>query len=155
MVIGLAVVLLGLAGGAGAMYLTRHAPPASAAAQPPAPAASAPVAATAAAASGCVVSYRVRTEWQDGATVDVTIGNTGAMDLRNWALHFDLPSRQRVDQVWNGRFSQRGTMVTMHGDAHNPTIPAGAATSIGFTVAKHGGRVQVPDRFTLSGTRCR
>src|SRR5437763_691343 len=96
-VIGLAVVLLGLAGGAGAMYLTRHAPPASAAAQPPAPAASAPVAATAAAASGCVVSYRVRTEWQDGATVDVTIGNTGAMDLRNWALHFDLPSRPRVD----------------------------------------------------------
>jgi len=43
-------------------------------------------------ASGCSVTYAVRSQWDNGATVDLTLTNTGTADLAGWTLTFELRS---------------------------------------------------------------
>ncbi len=44
----------------------------------------------------CKVSYVVRQEWPNGATVDLTVTNTGGVAINGWTLKFTFPGNQQI-----------------------------------------------------------
>ncbi|MEV4510676.1 serine/threonine-protein kinase [Dactylosporangium sp. NPDC049525] len=107
------------------------------------------------AAPSCTVGYRVTEIWPDGATVALSITNTGRTDITRWALTFDLPDGVRARPGWNGTWRQQGTHVSVAATADNAYLAAGASVGdVGTNVdGKDAGTV--PERFTLNGKPCR
>jgi serine/threonine-protein kinase len=104
-------------------------------------------------ASGCTVRYRVRSDWEVGFTVEVTLTNTGDTPLSPWVLTFSFPDDQRVVQGWNGSFAQSGSKVTVRSVDYNARLtPAGSAT-LGFNGA-YQAQNGTPQSFTLNGVTC-
>jgi eukaryotic-like serine/threonine-protein kinase len=102
---------------------------------------------------GCAVRYRVRTVWDTGFTVDVTLTNTGSTAVSAWVLTFTFPDDQRVVQGWNGSFAQFGARVTVRSADYNAQLtPAGSAT-LGFNGA-YQAQNGAPRGFTLNGVTC-
>ncbi|GAA2633862.1 serine/threonine protein kinase PknA [Dactylosporangium fulvum] len=104
--------------------------------------------------STCTVSYQVKNAWPDGATVALSVSNTGRSGLREWALTFDLDGQVRADSAWNGTWQQEGTQVTVSGLPGHTDLTAGAAVNdVGVNVdGQHADRI--PDTFHLNGARC-
>jgi eukaryotic-like serine/threonine-protein kinase len=104
-------------------------------------------------ASGCAVRYRVRSDWDVGFTVDVTLTNTGDAPVSPWVLTFTFPGDQRVVQGWNGSFVQSGAEVTVRSVDYNASLtPEGSAT-LGFNGA-YRAENGTPQGFTLNGVTC-
>ncbi|MER7456028.1 glycoside hydrolase family 3 N-terminal domain-containing protein [Micromonospora sp. NPDC126480] len=103
--------------------------------------------------AGCQVTYATN-DWGTGFTANITVSNTGTAALSGWTLRFAFPDAgQRVTQGWSATWSQSGTAVTATNAAWNGSLPAGAATQIGFN-GTHSGANPRPSSFTLNGAPC-
>ncbi|MFJ3222352.1 PHB depolymerase family esterase [Streptomyces sp. NPDC086783] len=100
----------------------------------------------------CRVGYTVNA-WNSGLTATITLTNTGTAAVRDWSLAFTLPAGQTITSGWGAAYSPAGGAVTARGLSYNSTLPAGAATQIGFQ-ASHSGDTGKPASFTLNGTPC-
>ncbi|WP_426514741.1 serine/threonine-protein kinase [Dactylosporangium sp. McL0621] len=107
-----------------------------------------------AAAGSCTVAYQVKQTWDNGATVSLSITNTGRTGLKEWALSFDVEGQVQTGSSWNGAWQQQGTQVTVTGLAGHSDLEAGASvTDVGANVGgQHAGTI--PDAFVLNGMRC-
>ncbi|WP_432827690.1 cellulose binding domain-containing protein [Dactylosporangium sp. CA-092794] len=103
----------------------------------------------------CTVSYQVKRAWDDGATVSLSVTNTGRTTVPDWALAFDVDGQVRTGSAWNGTWEQQGSRVTVTGLAGHPDLPAGTSQSdVGVNIdGPHAGTI--PDAFTLNGMPCR
>ncbi|WP_156365854.1 glycoside hydrolase family 48 protein [Nocardiopsis sp. NRRL B-16309] len=101
----------------------------------------------------CEVVYDVTSEWNQGATVDVTVRNTGDADAEDWALTWSRPSGEEITGAWNAEVEQSGGTVTATPVGWNSTIAAGGQTSFGFQLT-HGGQAATPEAFELDGGAC-
>ncbi|MGW2329322.1 cellulose binding domain-containing protein [Streptomyces sp. NPDC001700] len=99
----------------------------------------------------CTARYDLVTEWPDGFKAEVTLTSRSALDT--WRITWDFPDRQRVTQMWNGSFTQRGSTVTTTPADYNQRIDAGKPFSVGF-LATWDSRNSPPRAFTLNGERC-
>ncbi|MEV8511675.1 serine/threonine-protein kinase [Dactylosporangium sp. NPDC051484] len=116
---------------------------------------SSPSAGAGPASSGsCTVAYQVKQAWDNGATVALSITNTGRTTLPEWALSFDVDGQLRTESGWNGTWRQQGTHVTVTGLDGHPNLGAGASlTDVGASIdGQHAG--SIPDAFVLNGVRC-
>jgi Cellulose binding domain len=63
------------------------------------------------------VSSAVRAEWVDGATIDMTVRNTGTTPINGWTVSFDADFE--ITEVWNaqlvGRVGNRYTIRNIPG----------------------------------------
>jgi hypothetical protein len=84
-----------------------HGTATAAAPSPPSPAS------PSAAAPPCTVDYQVKGAWDTGATVSLTITNTGGTDIDGWRLEFALGDGLSVHSGWNGTWNQSGAEVTI------------------------------------------
>jgi serine/threonine-protein kinase len=108
----------------------------------------------AAASAACAVSYTVRSEWRDGATVEVKVSNAGTAELSTWELGFALRNGVRLRSGWNGRFAQDGARVRVSAPDYGARLPVGGSASVGFNLSGSGpGKAELRE-FTLNGTRC-
>jgi hypothetical protein len=141
---GITVVVAVLAG----LFLAPRSGPGGAAGDP----GGTPSAATGG-SSGCAVRYRVRSDWEVGFTVEVTLTNTGEAPVSPWVLTFTFPNDQRVVQGWNGSFVQSGPRVTVRSVDYNARLtPEGSAT-LGFNGA-YRAQNGTPQAFSLNGVTC-
>ncbi|MBX6372240.1 MAG: glycoside hydrolase family 9 protein [Acidothermus sp.] len=104
----------------------------------------------------CAVHYAKQTEWQNGATINITITNTGSTTIAGWTLVWSFPnSSQIVTGAWNATIAQSGTRVTATNPASawNGTIPPNGTSSFGFNLA-YSGSDPIPTSFTLNGVAC-
>lgn len=104
----------------------------------------------------CTVRYVKQSEWQNGATINVTITNGGTSAISGWSLVWSFPnSSQRVNGAWNATVNQSGTTVTASNPANawNGTIGPSGSVSFGFNLA-YSGSDPVPTAFSLNGTSC-
>ncbi|MEV4510681.1 serine/threonine-protein kinase [Dactylosporangium sp. NPDC049525] len=108
-----------------------------------------------AAGSTCSVTYQVKDTWDRGASVSLSIANTGGADVRQWALQFDLQDGQRIRDGWNGVWLQQGQRVSVAPLPGHPDLAAGASVhDIGTTIDGRGA-AGIPDAFLLNGVQCR
>jgi serine/threonine-protein kinase len=106
-------------------------------------------------ASSCNVLYQVKEAWDGGATVSLSITNTGRADVEHWTLAFDLQRGLRSRAGWNGVWSQQGTHVSVAATPDNANLAAGTSVSDVGTNIDGPDAGSVPDHFVLNGVRCR
>ncbi|MER7003211.1 protein kinase [Dactylosporangium sp. NPDC000555] len=104
--------------------------------------------------ASCTVAYQVKQAWDNGATVALSITNTGRKTLPEWALSFDVDGRVHTESGWNGTWHQQGAQVTVTGLDGHPDLGAGVSvTDVGANIdGQHAGTI--PDIFVLNGMRC-
>jgi peptidoglycan/xylan/chitin deacetylase (PgdA/CDA1 family) len=91
-------------------------------------------------------------DWSSGATVSVTITNTGSSAINGWTLGWTFSGNQKIANMWNANFTQSGTSVTATNQLYNATIPAnGGKVSFGFNISYNGSNAK-PTDFTLNGS---
>ncbi|XVV06872.1 glycoside hydrolase family 48 protein [Actinosynnema sp. CA-248983] len=110
------------------------------------------VAPAAHAAVTCTVEYKVTSQWQGGFGASVAINNQGD-PVNNWRLTWTFPDGQRVQQGWNGTFTQSGNAVTVAAPSWAPNLAAGAQYSVGFN-GSWTGQNRPPTDFAINGNPC-
>lgn len=100
----------------------------------------------------CTLDYQVREQWADGATIDVTVHNTGGA-VQDWTLAWTMPAGQTITGLWNGVHQQSGDAVTVTPAGWNADIASGSTLELGFNLA-HAGFNPPPIDLTLDGVRC-
>ena len=103
--------------------------------------------------TACRVDYVVRNEWSGGATVDVTITNTGASTITGWTLEWTFAGNQQIAHLWNGAYTQTGASVTVTNAAWNGTIVPVGSVTFGFNLNWSSAN-PTPSAFTLNGQPC-
>ncbi|HCT81003.1 MAG TPA: cellobiohydrolase [Micromonosporaceae bacterium] len=101
---------------------------------------------------GCVVAYRVDSQWQNGFTATVTITNRGPA-ISSWTLTFGFPGSQQVTNAWNAQVTQAGSQVTARDAGWNGPIASNGTASFGFQ-ASYGGSNGPASGFKLNGAAC-
>ncbi|MFD8868860.1 cellulose binding domain-containing protein [Streptomyces sp. NPDC059590] len=99
----------------------------------------------------CTARYTLDNEWPDGFQAKVTL--TPRKTVHNWRLSWEFESGQRVTQMWNGEFEQRGSKVTVTPAEYNETARAGEALEVGFLGSWDSGNA-TPTDLALNGHHC-
>jgi endoglucanase len=101
-----------------------------------------------------LVSYSIVNNWGNGAVVDVTITNNSGAAISAWTLAWTFPGNQVIANLWNGKYTQNGTLITVTNVDHNGTIAAnGGTVNFGFQLTYSGSNAK-PASFTLNDTPC-
>ncbi|WP_327002519.1 cellulose binding domain-containing protein [Dactylosporangium sp. NBC_01737] len=102
----------------------------------------------------CRVTYQVKQIWDNGATVALSIANTGEVVTQRWTLTFDLAEGLQTRDGWNGAWQQQGARVTVAGLPGHPDLAAGSSVSdVGVSIDGRGA-TGIPGSFVLNGQRC-
>jgi hypothetical protein len=78
------------------------------------------------------ISYEVENDWGKGANVSVTIINNDTEEIDGWTLKWDFPGDQKVNNLWNGIYTQENNIVTVTNNDWNNIIPSNGSVSFGF-----------------------
>ncbi|MFD5625160.1 cellulose binding domain-containing protein [Streptomyces sp. NPDC127072] len=103
------------------------------------------------AAPACEVRYQIDNEWLDGFQATVTVTSTKALD--SWRVSWTYQDGQRVAQMWDGSFVQKGSRVTATAADYNRSVSAGGSFAVGFLASWQGGN-SAPRDFALNGGKC-
>ncbi|MFE6364873.1 cellulase family glycosylhydrolase [Streptomyces sp. NPDC057806] len=107
----------------------------------------------AAAATGCKVDYTITNQWSGGFQAGVKVTNLGD-PVSGWTLKWTWSDGgQKVNQGWNGTWSQSGSAVSVTNVDWNRTLATGGAADLGFTGTFTGANPK-PAAFTLNGVAC-
>ncbi|HEX4705626.1 MAG TPA: cellulose binding domain-containing protein, partial [Pseudonocardiaceae bacterium] len=107
----------------------------------------------AATAAGCQVTYSVPNDWGSGFSAAITITNTGPA-ITSWTLGYSYAGNQKLQNGWNGTWSQTGAAVTVTNASWNGSLATGASASIGANFNNSGGTNVAPTAFTVNGVAC-
>jgi mannan endo-1,4-beta-mannosidase len=87
---------------------------------------------------GCVASYRIVSQWTGGFQGEVTVRNTTATAFQTWTASWTFANGQRINQLWNGSFTQSGANVSATHIGWNSLIPPGGSQVFGFLGSSTG-----------------
>jgi len=82
----------------------------------------------------CVARFDITNSWQQGYQAEVTVRNDGPEQVTGWTVGWTMPDGHRLNNLWNGVASVKGSAVTVTNAGWNVTIPAGEETTFGLTV---------------------
>jgi endoglucanase len=101
----------------------------------------------------CKVSYVKANDWGNGATINVTIGNTAASAVDGWTLSWAFGGNQQISNLWNGTVTQNGQGVSVKDAGYNASIAANGSVGFGFNL-NYSGANTIPTGFKLNGQTC-
>ncbi|MCD9591660.1 cellulose-binding domain-containing protein [Streptomyces sp. 8ZJF_21] len=99
----------------------------------------------------CTARFRLVNQWPDGFQAAVTLTSRESLD--GWRVTWSFRGSQRVTQMWDGEFTQRGAKVTATAADYNKRVKAGGTLSMGFLGTWNDGS-RPPGSFTLNGRPC-
>ncbi|GAA2372153.1 cellulose-binding domain-containing protein [Streptomyces cuspidosporus] len=99
----------------------------------------------------CTARYSLDNEWPDGFQAKVTL--TPRRTVRDWRLSWRFENGQRVTEMWNGEFVQRGSTVTVTPADYNETARGGEPLEVGFLGTWDAGNA-APTGLALNGRPC-
>jgi Cellulose binding domain/Glycosyl hydrolase family 12 len=108
---------------------------------------------TATSASACSAAYSLVNSWSGGFQGQVTVSNTGASPISGWTLRWSFPGDQKLNDLWNGSYTQSGEQVTVTNASYDGTIAPGGSVTVGFT-GTYTSSDASPAAFTLNGGAC-
>ncbi|MGD9211468.1 MAG: PHB depolymerase family esterase, partial [Desulfobacteraceae bacterium] len=94
------------------------------------------------------VSYDINIDWGSGAIIGITITNTGSSAISDWILTWTFPGDQKINNMWNGSYTQNGASVEVEGG--NSTIQPNSSISFGFQIT-YSGSNDKPSDISLNG----
>lgn len=103
----------------------------------------------AASVTNFTVDYAIQNDWGSGATISVTIKNTGTSAINGWTLGWTFNGNQKIVNMWNASYTQNGTSITAKNMEYNSSIPANGTVSFGFGISYTGTNAK-PTNFTLN-----
>lgn len=101
----------------------------------------------------CEVTYKVHGTWPKGFISQVWITNTGTTAVKGWDLAWKFKGGEKITDLWNGKFKQKGSKVTVKSLPWNSVVRPGQTVTFGF-VGKVGKTPKPIKEFTLNGDRC-
>jgi cellulase/cellobiase CelA1 len=103
----------------------------------------------------CTVSSRMESQWNGGYLLRHNITNTGTAPINGWTVQYQMPTGQRITQLWNGVVTQNGPNVTIRNANYNASVPPGGTVNdVGFTATWDNATNARPVGITLNGRRC-
>ena len=94
---------------------------------------------------GYTVKYEVHSVWSDHCNVNVTLTNTDADSIKNWALKYD--TKGSIENIWNGVvYDSDENSSIIKNAGYNYEVKPGDSVSYGYTVA---GTVDFPESISL------
>jgi Glycosyl hydrolase family 12/Cellulose binding domain len=81
----------------------------------------------------CTGTYSVTNSWPGGFQAQVVVKNTGSSTLNGWRLGWTFGGDQKINNLWNGVYTQPGQSVTVTNLSYDGTLAPGATATIGFT----------------------
>ncbi|MEU1749989.1 protein kinase domain-containing protein [Micromonospora arida] len=105
------------------------------------------------AAAPCEVAYALRTDSGTEFAAELTLTNTGARELRDWAMSFTFPGQQKVTKAEPAPVHQQGSTVLIRPAAQRATLAPGAAEKVTLT-GKYSGANPLPVEFRLGEATC-
>lgn len=114
-----------------AVLLLVGAAAAPAQAQTPTPAPSATLAPAPAPVTSCGADYAVVNVWSTGFTAEVTVTNTGTVQISSWQVTVTIPGGA-FDIGWSGTYTVAGSTIIIDPASWNATIPPGGSVAVGF-----------------------
>lgn len=82
--------------------------------------------------NGCTATLKVTNSWDGGFQADVTVANTGSAATTGWRVSWTLPGGQSISQLWNGKLTADGSVVTVANVDYNGAIAPGATATFGL-----------------------
>ena len=102
----------------------------------------------------CKVQYVKANEWNSGATINMTVTNSGSSAVNGWNVTWNFVNGQQITQSWNGTHTQNGNAVSVANLNYNSSIGAnGGTVNFGFNM-NHNGNNPIPTGFKLNGQTC-
>ncbi|MBX6387105.1 MAG: cellulose binding domain-containing protein, partial [Microbispora sp.] len=98
----------------------------------------------------CSATYRIVNQWPGGFQGELTVRNTGTVTTSSWTVTLTFPNGQRITQMWGGRYTQSGSLVTITNESWNGTLAPNATTTAGFTGSSSGGADGTPAPVTCT-----
>lgn len=98
--------------------------------------------------SPLAASILVNADWQTGYCANATISNNGAQPVPSWRVVMDAHSAQ-INNLWEGAYTQSGSMYTVTPAPWNGTIQPGASQTFGFCADKTGSNY-VPEVISVT-----
>jgi len=95
-------------------------------------------------AGSCSAHYDVMNSWSSGYQAAVTITNLTGSQLTGWQVSWRLPGGQRVTSLWNGTFSQQGSVLVVRNASWNAVLAANTSTSFGLVAGSPGSSPTAP-----------
>jgi endo-1,4-beta-D-glucanase Y len=102
--------------------------------------------------ASCKMTFS-KNEWPTGATVQVTVTNTGSSAINGWTAAFSFPGNQKISQLWNGTVTQTGQNVSVKDLGYNSSIPVGGNVGFGFNLDYSGTNGNFTG-FSINGKTC-
>ncbi|MEW2572430.1 cellulose-binding domain-containing protein [Streptomyces sp. NPDC047070] len=99
----------------------------------------------------CHARYDLVSEWPDGFQATVTVKSDYALDT--WRVGWTFRDGQKMTQMWDGSFDQKGSRVTASAADYNKSVAAGGSLAVGFLASWRDGN-SAPVDFTLNGRSC-
>ena len=100
----------------------------------------------------CHIAYVDQNDWGSGFTGGISI--TSSTALTSWRVTWTYAGNQKLNQSWNGNYTQSGQTVTITNASWNGTIASGGTLSgVGFN-ANYSGSNPMPISFYLNGAAC-
>ena len=101
----------------------------------------------------CKVSYLKTNDWGNGATITVTITNTGSSAMNGWTLTWAFGGNQQISNLWNGVHTQTAQAVSVKDAGYNSSIAANGNVGFGFNL-NYSGANAIPTVFKLNAQTC-
>lgn len=98
----------------------------------------------------CVIDVALD-RWRDGYAVNFRITNQGR-PFDGWTMNFTVPAGVRLDEGWNGQWSQQGTTMTVTNAPFNGSVGTGQSVSTGHR-GSHDGEISFTG-FTVNDAAC-
>ncbi|WP_307535422.1 cellulose-binding domain-containing protein [Streptomyces sp. V3I8] len=99
----------------------------------------------------CHARYDLVSEWPDGFQATVTVRSDYALDT--WLVGWTFRDGQKVTQMWDGDFAQKGSRLTASAADYNKSVAAGGSLAVGFLASWRDAN-STPVDFTLNGRSC-
>ncbi len=80
----------------------------------------------------CSAAYSVTNSWSGGFQGQVVLTN-GTTARTSWKLTWTFPGDQKINNLWNGIYTQSGEAVTVTNTSYNGSVAAGGTVTVGFT----------------------
>ncbi|MGN0145309.1 MAG: cellulase family glycosylhydrolase [Clostridium sp.] len=101
------------------------------------------------------ITYKVENDWNNGATINVTIKNNGTTSINGWTLSWKQPENQTIREMWNGAYTKSNSTIFVNNLDYNSTIPANGGTqTLGFNI-NYSGANTIPSEFKLNDISCK
>jgi len=80
----------------------------------------------------CSATYSLSSGSSGSFQGQVVLTDTGASPFNGWSLAWTFPGNEKINDLWNGTYTQSGESVTVTNASYNGSVDPGDSVTVGF-----------------------